>query len=380
MSNTLSPTEDSLLDIKPEEVAESLKKAEVLVVDDSRLMRMVLTRALKDLGFTHVYEAVDGRDAINKLLEKPYDLMLLDMEMPEMNGIEVLTAMNLDPRLKGIPTIVISGNEQIDLVVQCIEAGAEDYLIKPPNPTLLRARVTTSLEKKRLRDLDKLRFAQIQAEKELVEIEKEKSERLLLNILPGTIAGRLKGGEKTIANGHQTVSVMFADLCGFTALSRKTTPADLVTMLNGIFTSFDTIVEKHGVEKIKTIGDCYMLVGGLPTHREDHAQVVADVALEMVQALNHLNQMNGTELAMRIGIHTGPVVAGVIGKIKFTYDLWGDTVNVASRMESSGAPGKVHLSEQTQSALGKDFILEERGMVECKGLGQVKTFFLTGRN
>ena len=380
MSNTLSPTEDSLLDIKPEEVAESLKKAEVLVVDDSRLMRMVLTRALKDLGFTHVYEAVDGRDAINKLLEKPYDLMLLDMEMPEMNGIEVLTAMNLDSRLKGIPTIVISGNEQIDLVVQCIEAGAEDYLIKPPNPTLLRARVTTSLEKKRLRDLDKLRFAQIQAEKELVEIEKEKSERLLLNILPGTIAGRLKGGEKTIANGHQTVSVMFADLCGFTALSRKTTPADLVTMLNGIFTSFDTIVEKHGVEKIKTIGDCYMLVGGLPTHREDHAQVVADVAIEMVQALNHLNQVNGTELAMRIGIHTGPVVAGVIGKIKFTYDLWGDTVNVASRMESSGAPGKVHLSEQTQSALGKDFILEERGMVECKGLGQVKTFFLTGRN
>jgi len=380
MSNTLSPTDDSLLDIKPEEVAESLKKAEVLVVDDSRLMRMVLTRALKDLGFTHVYEAVDGRDAINKLLEKPYDLMLLDMEMPEMNGIEVLTAMNLDPRLKGIPTIVISGNEQIDLVVQCIEAGAEDYLIKPPNPTLLRARVTTSLEKKRLRDLDKLRFAQIQAEKELVEIEKEKSERLLLNILPGTIAGRLKGGEKTIANGHQTVSVMFADLCGFTALSRKTTPADLVTMLNGIFTAFDTIVEKHGVEKIKTIGDCYMLVGGLPTHREDHAQVVADVALEMVQALNHINQVNGTELAMRIGIHTGPVVAGVIGKIKFTYDLWGDTVNVASRMESSGAPGKVHLSEQTQSALGKDFILEERGMVECKGLGQVKTFFLTGRN
>jgi class 3 adenylate cyclase len=151
-------------------------------------------------------------------------------------------------------------------------------------------------------------------------------------------------------------------------------------MLNGIFTAFDTIVEKHGVEKIKTIGDCYMLVGGLPTHRDDHAQVVADVALEMVQALNHINQVNGTELAMRIGIHTGPVVAGVIGKIKFTYDLWGDTVNVASRMESSGAPGKVHLSEQTQSALGKDFILEERGMVECKGLGQVKTFFLTGRN
>ena len=172
---------------------------------------------------------------------------------------------------------------------------------------------------------------------------------------------------------------MFADLCGFTALSRKTNPAKLVEMLNGIFTAFDLIVEKHGVEKIKTIGDCYMMVGGLPTHRDDHAQVVADAALEMVQALDQLNQVNGTELKMRVGIHTGPVVAGVIGKIKFTYDLWGDTVNVASRMESSGLPGMVHLSEQTQEALKGKFLLEERGFVECKGLGQVKTFFLKGR-
>jgi len=211
-----------------QEVHDSLKKSEVLVVDDSRLMRMVLTKALTELGFTNIEEAIHGRDAIEKLLAKQYDLMLLDMEMPEMNGIEVLTAMNLDTRLKGTPTIVISGNEQIDLAVQCIEAGAEDYLIKPPNPTLLRARVTTSLEKKRLRDLEKLNFAQLQAEKELVEMEKEKSERLLLNILPAAIAGRLKSGEKSIANGHQIVSVLFADLCGFTDLSRKTTPADLV--------------------------------------------------------------------------------------------------------------------------------------------------------
>ena len=193
-------------------VPDFLKKSKVLVVDDSRLMRMVLTKALKELGFTNIDEAVNGRDAIKKLLEKQYDLMLLDMEMPEMNGIEVLTNMNLDTRLKGTPTIVISGNEQIDLAVQCIEAGAEDYLLKPPNPTLLRARVTTSLEKKRLRDLEKLRFAQLQAEKELVEMEKEKSERLLLNILPAPIAGRLKSGEKSIANGHHIVSVLFADL------------------------------------------------------------------------------------------------------------------------------------------------------------------------
>jgi class 3 adenylate cyclase len=363
-----------------DEFSGSLKDAAILVVDDSRLMRIVLTKALRELGFTNISEAVDGRDAIKKLSEGSYELMLLDMEMPEMNGIEVLIAKNTVPKLKEVPTIVISATEQVDLAVKCIEAGAEDYLLKPPNNTLLRARVTTSLEKKRLRDMDRILFARLQEEKELVEIEKEKSEHLLLNILPGTIAGRLKAGEKTIANGHQIVSVLFADLCGFTKLSRKTSPADLVSMLNEIFTTFDDIVKNHGVEKIKTIGDCYMLVGGLPNPRDDHAHAVADTALEMVQALERINKNRDIDLAMRIGIHSGPVVAGVIGKIKFTYDIWGDTVNVASRMESSGLPGKIHISEQTMAELNSQFNLEERGMVECKGLGQVKTFFVNGRS
>ena len=353
-----------------------LARAQVLLVDDSRMMRAVLKKALGEIGFRNVVEAVDGGDAVAKMLAAPFDLVLLDMEMPVMTGLEVLAAMNLAPALKGLPVIVISGADQIDMAVQCIEAGAEDYLTKPPNLTLLRARVSTSLEKKRLRDLERLRLLQLQAEKELVEREREKSERLLLNILPSAIAGRLKGGEKSIANGHEIVSVMFADLCGFTALSRKTTPADLVSMLNGIFTAFDHIVEKHGVEKIKTIGDCYMLVGGIPLHRDDHAAAVADCALEMLAALAALNRETGTELQMRVGIHTGPVVAGVIGKIKFTYDLWGDTVNVASRMESSGQPGRVHISEQTEAQLRGRFPLEDRGFVECKGLGPVKTFFL----
>ncbi|MEI8368653.1 MAG: adenylate/guanylate cyclase domain-containing protein [Planctomycetia bacterium] len=360
----------------PESAGHWLAKAQVLLVDDSRTMRAMLKKALGQIGFENVVEAVDGSDAVAKMHSAPFDLVLLDMEMPVMTGLEVLAAMNLAPDLKGLPVIVISGADQIDMAVQCIEAGAEDYLTKPPNLTLLRARVTTSLEKKRLRDLERLRLLQLQAEKELVEREREKSDRLLLNILPSAIAGRLKGGEKSIANGHATVSVMFADLCGFTALSRKTTPADLVSMLNQIFTAFDLIVEKHGVEKIKTIGDCYMLVGGIPLQRDDHAAVVAECALEMIDALAGINRANGTDLHMRVGIHSGPVVAGVIGKIKFTYDLWGDTVNVASRMESSGQPGRVHISEQTEAQLRGQFALEDRGFVECKGLGAVKTFFL----
>jgi adenylate cyclase len=364
---------------EPASAGHWLARAQVLLVDDSRMMRAVLKKALGEIGFQNVVEAVDGADAVAKMQAAPFDLVLLDMEMPVMTGLEVLAAMNLAPALKGLPVIVISGADQIDMAVQCIEAGAEDYLTKPPNLTLLRARVSTSLEKKRLRDLERLRLLQLQTEKELVEREREKSERLLLNILPSAIAGRLKGGEKSIANGHEIVSVMFADLCGFTALSRKTTPADLVSMLNGIFTAFDHIVEKHGVEKIKTIGDCYMLVGGIPLHRDDHAAAVAECALEMLDALAALNRESGTELQMRVGIHTGPVVAGVIGKIKFTYDLWGDTVNVASRMESSGQPGRVHLSEQTAEQLRGRFLLEDRGFVECKGLGAVKTYFLNGR-
>jgi class 3 adenylate cyclase len=356
-----------------------LADARVLLVDDSRMMRAVLKKALGEIGFQNVVEAVDGREAVAKMQSAPFDLVLLDMEMPVMTGLEVLAAMNLSPDLKGLPVIVISGADQIDMAVQCIEAGAEDYLTKPPNITLLRARVSTSLEKKRLRDLERLRLQQLQAEKELVEREREKSENLLLNILPSAIAGRLKGGEKSIANGHEVVSVVFADLCGFTALSRQTAPADLVAMLNGIFTAFDQIVERHGVEKIKTIGDCYMLVGGLPLHRDDHAVVAAECAIEMLDALSGINRANGTELQMRVGIHTGPVVAGVIGKIKFTYDLWGDTVNVASRMESSGQPGRIHVSEQTAALLRGRYLLEDRGFVECKGLGNVQTFFLNDR-
>jgi len=357
----------------------SIHQAAVLVVDDSRTMRLALIRALNHLGFQNITEAANGRQALELVLSRPFDLMLLDMEMPEMTGMEVLVALKTNRDLSGLPVIVISGADQVENAVQCIELGAEDFLPKPFNPTLLRARVTSSLEKKRLRDLDRLRLAQLQTEKELLQIEKDKSERLLLNILPKAIAERLKLGERTIANGHPTVTVMFADLVGFTALSRRTAPGDLVGILNGIFTTFDLLVERSCLEKIKTIGDAYMLAGGIPTPREDHAQAVADVALEMITAMDRLNAANGTELKMRIGINTGPIVAGVIGKRKFTYDLWGDTVNLASRMESSGLPGAIHVSENTYQALKDDFVLEARGMVQCKGIGDVKSYFLKQR-
>ena len=357
----------------------TLQRAAVLVVDDSRTMRLALIRALNALGFHNITEATNGRQALEMVLARSFDLMLLDLGRPEMNGMGVLVAVKTHRELAGLPIIVISGADQVENAVNCIELGAEDYLPKPFSPTLLRARVTSSIEKKRLRDLDRLRLAQLQTEKDLLEIERDKSERLLLNILPKAIAERLKLGERTIANGHPVVTVLFADLVGFTALSRRTPPAELVGILNGIFTAFDLIVEKHRLEKIKTIGDAYMLAAGIPLHRDDHAQAVADVAIEMITTLNRLNAANGTELKIRVGINTGPIIAGVIGKRKFTYDLWGDTVNLASRMESSGMPGLIHVSDSTYQALKDDFVLEERGITHCKGIGDVRTYFLKDR-
>ena len=355
------------------------KTASVLVVDDSRTLRRLLIRALNDLGITNITEAADGRAALELLHSKEFDLVLLDMEMPELDGLQVLYAIKADPFTRSVPVIVISGAEQLENAVKCIEMGAEDYLPKPFNTVLLRARVMSSLEKKRLRDLDRVRLVELQYEKELLQLEKEKSEHLLLNILPRAIAERLKGGERTIADSHPQVTVLFADLVGFSLLSRKTGPQELVTMLNEVFSHFDKLAERHGLEKIKTIGDNYMLVGGLPTPRDDHASAVAEMALDMLDDVARINEKNQRQISIRIGINSGPVVAGVIGRKKFTYDLWGDTVNLASRMESAGLPNSIHVSPSTHAALADKFTLAERGLVLCKGVGEITTWFLTGR-
>jgi class 3 adenylate cyclase len=257
--------------------------------------------------------------------------------------------------------------------------GAEDYLPKPFSQVLLRARITSSLEKKRLRDLEARQRQQLELQHLKLIQEQEKSELLLLNILPLPISERLKGGEDRCADSHSNVSVLFADLVGFTKMSQGMTARQLVEILHALFSEFDQLVEEAGLEKIKTIGDSYMLAGGLPEAREDHASAVVTTGLKMVEAMTHFNQFRQSDLQMRIGIHSGSVVAGVIGKHKFTYDLWGNTVNVASRMESSGTPGKVHISAQTAELLDSNFQLESRGLVEAKGLGQVPTYYVKCR-
>jgi adenylate cyclase len=210
-------------------------------------------------------------------------------------------------------------------------------------------------------------------------VQQEQSERLLLNILPEEIANRLKRGDSTIADTFLEATVLFADIVGFTQLSERVSPTELVSLLNEIFSTFDQLAEKHRLEKIKTIGDAYMVVGGLPTPRSDCAEAVAEMALDMQQAVAEFSKKLDRDVSIRIGINSGPVVAGVIGIKKFIYDLWGDTVNTASRMESHGLPGCIQVTPATYQILQDKYVFESRGSIEVKGKGLMNTYLLQCR-
>ncbi len=209
-----------------------------------------------------------------------------------------------------------------------------------------------------------------------LQVEQQKAEELLLNILPLSIADRLKQQQNPIADGFEDVTIMFADIVNFTDLSSQVSPQELVGLLNQIFSTFDRLSEQYQVEKIKTIGDAYMVVGGLPDPNPNHAEVIADMALAMQAAIKTFISQDGRRFRIRIGINTGPIVAGVIGTKKFIYDLWGDAVNVASRMESHGEPGQIQVSAATYEHLRLRYVLEERGIIPIKGRGTMKTYWL----
>ncbi|NER47479.1 MAG: response regulator [Symploca sp. SIO1A3] len=212
----------------------------------------------------------------------------------------------------------------------------------------------------------------------VLRLARKKAELLLLNILPQPIAERLKQDKGTIAENFEEVTVMFADLVNFTHFSSQTSPKELVELLNQIFSKFDRLAQEHGVEKIKTIGDAYMAVAGLPTPTPNHAQAIAQMALDMQQAIAEFNADTGNNFSLRIGINSGPVVAGVIGIRKFSYDLWGDTVNTASRMESHGIPGYTQVTSVTYELLKDQYLFDKRGSIEIKGKGQMTTYLLKG--
>lgn len=222
-------------------------------------------------------------------------------------------------------------------------------------------------------------IAAVRAESAL-EQEYDRAETLLHNILPETIASRLKLNPETIADGFEGTTILFADIVGFTTLAAEMSPENMVMLLNQIFSEFDDLVDKYGLEKIKTIGDAYMVVAGLPEPRSDHAEAVADMALDILQVIAKFERNIDRPLQVRIGINSGPAVAGVIGKKKFIYDLWGDTVNTASRMESHGIPGEIQITQTTYNLLRDKYRFENRGVIDVKGKGPMQVYLLKGKN
>jgi len=241
-----------------------------------------------------------------------------------------------------------------------------------------RVSVSSGDELGTLADAFNVMVGNITSQTRTIQIQNEENEKLLLNVLPASIADRLKRGEETIADSYPSVSVLFADICGFTELALGMSAADLVGILNEIFSGFDELAEHHGVEKIKTIGDGYMAVCGLPEKREDHAEAIAMLALDMLDVIRAFNETRHTQLSLRLGINSGPALAGVVGRKKFSYDLWGDTVNIASRMESHGVAGEIQISSSTYAQLRTTgrFEFEPRGAIAVKGKGSMETYLL----
>jgi len=343
----------------------------ISVVDDIARNRGLLSRRLTRDGRT-VLLAESGAAALDCLAAVDMDVILLDVLMPDMNGIEVLSKLKANPDWARIPVIMISGLTEMDAVIRCIAAGADDYLAKPFNHVLLQARLKACLERKRWADRERQYQRRIEAEK-------ERADALLHAILPGQVVARLNGGETVIADRFDSVTILFADLVGFTPVAAQTSPVELVQRLDCIFGEFDRLASRHGVEKIKTIGDAYMAAAGVPEPSDDHAERTVALGQAMLAAVTRADPED-RPFEIRIGVHTGPVVAGLLGQYRFVYDVWGETVNIASRLEAHGLPGRIQLSQATLDALNQGgaqaLPVTPRGQVALKGIGGIEAYLL----
>tara|TARA_B100001250_G_scaffold414502_1_gene453305 strand:- start:9146 stop:10708 length:1563 start_codon:yes stop_codon:yes gene_type:complete len=370
--NNLKLVEDVLASIKPISNKKNTKKVlgKVLAVDDNINNTDILKKRLEKTGHI-VNTANDGEKALGLLIKDlDYDLILLDIVMPKMNGFDLLKVIKKDERLYQIPVIMISSMDDNDSIYRCIELGADDYVTKPFEKSILDARIISCIERKQLRDKEKLLLKEL-------EVEKDKSDNLLLNILPQNIANRLKKGEKQISNYHDNITMIFIDIINFTPQAVKIGANQLVSILNKLFKSYDEIAIKSKVEKIKTIGDSYFAISKLGDDKITSAINIIEFAKQIMSDTENINKdITEMNIQIRIGIHSGPVTTGVIGKNKFAFDLWGASVNKASRLESTCPPGKIQISNETKELLGNKYNFKVRKGVFIKGIGRINTNIL----
>jgi adenylate cyclase len=344
----------------------------ILIVDDNEDNRYTLQLMLESDGHERITCAAGGNEAIALIKKEKFSLVLLDLMMPDLNGDEVLKATKSDPDQRDIPVVMISADTDADKVSQCIELGADDYLPKPFNPTILRARIGAALRRHSLRALESEYLGKL-------ENEKRHCENLLRNILPAEVVTRLRNGESNIADHFDDATVIFADVVGFGKITARMKAYEIVACLNQLFSEFDKLAEDAGIEKIKTIGDNYMAVCGVPTPRPNHARLAAKFALDMVAATSRLRSRLPVPFTIRVGLHSRPVMAGVIGTRRFAYDVWGDTVNIAARMEAASEPNRVLASAATVKALGNEYSFNGPHKIESKE-GRVREAFFVSRH
>jgi class 3 adenylate cyclase len=363
------PTADELLRqtiaklvASPPPVNTTAEVGRILVVDDIPSNCDIIRRRLERDGHS-VTVATGGREALDLVQRMPFDLVLLDMVMPDVNGVEVLARLKADPATRDLPVIMISAFDEVDLVGRCIEYGAEDYIPKPLDKTLLRARITACLEKHRLRlrEIEHL---------ETIDRERQRADDLLHDILPGKLVRELKATKTVAPRGYDRVAVLFADIQNFTPYCERHTPEHVVEQLRGLVESWEDSAVRHSVQKIKTIGDAFMAASGLLDPVENPVLACLRCGLEMIEATRALP----TGWDLRVGIHCGHVIGGVIGRRQYLFDLWGDTVNTAARMESHGVPGRINLTADAWSLISECCAGSPREKLEVKGKSAVDMF------
>ena len=340
----------------------------ILVVEDQDFNRKLIVLHLKRDGFTKVDEAGDGETALKLIDKNDYDLVLTDLQMPHMNGIDLLLRIKENPKSNALPVVVVSASEEVASIAKSIKLGAEDHLPKPFEPMILRARVVACLEKKRLRDLEQKYLMQI-------EEERNRADHLLNIILPAPIAAELKEYGDVRSKRIENVGVLFCDIVNFTSYSASHSAEEVVSRLRVLFEQFEDVMVRYNMEKIKTIGDEFMAAVGLIEEDPTPFATIMNAGLDMIAAAKD------TELGweVRASVHVGPVLAGVVGKMKYQYDIWGNTVNLAARLTAHADPGTVaFLKPENEASLNK-FLSRSIGVCELKGMASEEVIECYGR-
>lgn len=335
---------------------------DILVVDDNESNRDLLQRRLEKLGY-NISTAENGHEALEMVSDKFYDLVLLDIMMPGLNGYEVLEKLKADEKVSHIPVIMISALEEIESVVKCLELGAEDYLTKPFNMVLLKARIGACLERKSLQDKEMLHLHQIEAEM-------HRADELLRVILPENVMEELKETNQVKPRRHENIAVMICDIVGFTPYCEQNEPEEVLANLGLLTEAFENQTLKYGLEKINAVGDEFLAAGGLSGGNSNSVLDCVRCGFDMIRSARGLP----SQWEIRVGINVGPVIAGVVGHRKFLFGLWGDTVNTAARTQTNSEVGTVCVTKLAWEQISDLCQGESRGILDIKGKGAMELF------